>query len=406
MVTNLFVSRVGIARYIYLVLGVILVLWSWIPALRVVSPQLSSLPSFVHSRVHWKEGDYSEVSCSTKNFTTLFSPSSTQLGIASEVYLISLPWRQDRRKQMGHLQASKEISWTVVDALDPSDITIGHILEQIISQRSLQPSKGPLDDLGSIFRWPADINAIAYSTEYFGASGSDLWTSADTQNSRHTTLSSLSVSHHPNVTCATQDNSVPPFNPSLPDWMILAAPKISCWYSHVSAIRQFINRVNTTPEDVAVFLEDDIDMERDIEIRMRHIWPSLPHGWDMVFLGHCWSNESFYSALPSSQVMSPLYDLPRRSHIHPSYSPRCTHAYALSLSGARRLLQHLRYPPFAYSRALDQAFSWLIESGRLRAFSVVPSVVIQRKVLSSDIFPGSGVGSAWREHLVNGVFET
>ncbi|KAG2080147.1 uncharacterized protein F5147DRAFT_814490 [Suillus discolor] len=102
------------------------------------------------------------------------------------------------------------------------------------------PSKGPLDDLESIFRRPADINAIASSTEYFGASGSDLWTSADTQNSRHTTLSSLSVSHHPNVTCATQDNSVLPFKPSLPDWMILTAPKISCWYSHVSAIHQFI----------------------------------------------------------------------------------------------------------------------------------------------------------------------
>ncbi|KAG2036182.1 hypothetical protein BDR03DRAFT_960400 [Suillus americanus] len=329
-----------------------------------------------------------------------------QLGIASEVYLISLPWRQDRRQQMKHLQASKEINWTVVDALDPSDIAVGHIFERIVSQRSLQHSKGRRDDLGSAFRWPADINAIAASTGYFGASGSDLWTSADTQDSRHSTSPSLNVSPHPNVTCATQDHSVPFFKPSLPDWMILTAPKISCWYSHVSAVRKFIDRVNATPEDVAVFLEDDIDMEWDIEIRMRHVWPSLPHGWDMVFLGHCWSNESFYSALPSPRAMSPSYGLLTRSHIHPSYSPRCTHAYALSLSGARRLLQHLRYPPFAYSRALDQAFSWLIESGRLRAFSVVPSVVIQRKVLSSDILPGSGAGSAWREHLVDGVFGT
>ncbi|KAG1775109.1 hypothetical protein EV702DRAFT_1280213 [Suillus placidus] len=398
MVASLFVYRAGIARYIYLVLGV-LVLWSSILAL--VSPQLRTLPPFVRSpRVPWKE-DRSEVSCSANNFTPSFSSSSTQLGIASEVYLISLPWRQDRRQQMEHLQASKEISWTVVDALDPSDIAIGHIFERIVSQRSLQPSKGHRDD---VFRWPADINAIAASTEYLGTSGSDLWASADTQDNKHTTSSSRSI--YPNVTCATHDHSVPSFKPSLPDWMILTAPKISCWYSHVSAVRQFTDRENTTPEDVAVFLEDDIDMEKDIDIRMRHVWPSLPHGWDMVFLGHCWSNESFYSALPSPGVMSPLYDLTTRSHMHPSYSPRCTHAYALSLSGARRLLQHLRYPPFAYSRALDQAFSWLIESGRLRAFSVVPSVVIQRKVLSSDIFPGSGVGSAWREHLVDGVFGT
>jgi GR25 family glycosyltransferase involved in LPS biosynthesis len=190
-----------------------------------------------------------------------------QLGVASEVYLISLSWRQDRRQQMEHLQASKEINWTVIDALDPSDIAISHIFERIISQRLPQPSKGHGDDLGSAFNWPADINAIAASTEYFEASGSDLWTSADTQGIRNATSSSLSVSPHPNVTCATQDHSVPSFKPSLPDWMT----KISCWYSHVSAIRKFIDKVNATPEDVAVFLEDDINMEKDIEIRMHHV---------------------------------------------------------------------------------------------------------------------------------------
>ncbi|KAG2135090.1 hypothetical protein DEU56DRAFT_807731 [Suillus clintonianus] len=405
MVASLFVCRAGVTRYIYLVLGV-LVLWSSILAL--VSPQLRTVPSFIRShRLPWKE-DHSVVPCHAKKITPESepSPSSAQLGIASEVYLISLPWRQDRRRQMEHLRASKEINWTVIDALDPSDIAISHIFDRIVSQRSLQPSKGHLNDIGSVFHWPADINALAASTEYLESSGSDLWTFSDTRDRKLTASSSSSVSPHPNITCATQDHSIPPFKPSLPDWMALTAPKISCWYSHVSAVRQFIDRGNTNPEDVAVFLEDDIDMEKDIEIRMHNVWTYLPPGWDMVFLGHCWSNESFYSELPSPRVMSPLYDLLTRSRIHPSYSPRCTHAYALSLSGARRLLQHLRYPPFAYSRALDQAFSWLIESGRLRAFSVVPSVVIQRKVLSSDIFPGSGVGSAWRERLVDGVFGT
>ncbi|KAG1746927.1 hypothetical protein EDB19DRAFT_333208 [Suillus lakei] len=401
MVASLFICRGSVTRYIYLVLGLVLVLWSSILAL--VSPQLTTLPPFVRS---WKEEDHSAVLCSAKNITSSLFPPSAQLGIASQVYLISLPWRQDRRQQMEHLRTSKEINWTVIDALDPSDITISHIFERIVSQRSLWPSKGHRDDLGPVFHWPADINALAAPTAYLEPSGSDLWTSSDAQNRRLTTSSSPSVSPQPNVTCANQDNSIQPFKPSLPDWMVLTAPKVSCWYSHVSAVRQFIDRGNVAPEDVAVFLEDDIDMEKDIEIRIRHIWTSLPPGWDMVFLGHCWSNESFYSVLPLPLVMSPLYDLPIRSRIHPSYSPRCTHAYALSLSGARRLLQHLRYPPFAYSRALDQAFSWLIESGRLRAFSVVPSVVIQRKVLSSDIFPGSGAGSAWREHLVDGVFGT
>ncbi|KIJ60543.1 hypothetical protein HYDPIDRAFT_117069 [Hydnomerulius pinastri MD-312] len=90
------------------------------------------------------------------------------------------------------------------------------------------------------------------------------------------------------------------------------------------------------------------------------------------------------------------------TNLHPSFGPKCTHAYALSLSGARRLLQHLRYPPFAYSRTLDQALAWLIRSGRLRSYSVVPSVVVQGKTVSSDIL--TGIGSEWREGLQNGVF--
>jgi hypothetical protein len=93
--------------------------------------------------------------------------------------------------------------------------------------------------------------------------------------------------------------------------------------------------------------------------------------------------------------------------LHPSFGPKCTHAYALSRSGARRLLLHLRHPPFAYSRALDQAFAWLVQSGRIRAYSVVPSVVVQRKVGGSDVMYGQeGMGSGWKERLVRGVFGT
>jgi hypothetical protein len=100
------------------------------------------------------------------------------------------------------------------------------------------------------------------------------------------------------------------------------------------------------------------------------------------------------TAMPESSI----------SRIHPSFAPKCTHAYALSSEGARRLLLHLRYPPFAYSRALDQAFSWLVSSGRLRSFSVVPSLVVQRKIGESDVMKGNGSG--WRDELVRGVFGT
>ena len=66
---------------------------------------------------------------------------------------------------------------------------------------------------------------------------------------------------------------------------------------------------------------------------------------------------------------------------------------------------HLTFPSFAYSRALDQAYAWLILTGRIKSYSVVPSIIVQRKIASSDVDAGErGMGSEWKERLVNGVF--
>jgi hypothetical protein len=117
--------------------------------------------------------------------------------------------------------------------------------------------------------------------------------------------------------------------------------------------------------------------------------------------GHCWSDETFYPAL-NAHDNSTAYNSTVVTYIHPSKGPSCTHAYALTRSGARRLLVHLRYPPFAYSRSIDLAFSWLIQNERIKSFSVVPSMVIQRKNGNSDIMPGKG--SDWKDDLIDGVY--
>ena len=121
--------------------------------------------------------------------------------------------------------------------------------------------------------------------------------------------------------------------------------------------------------------------------------------------------------------------------LHPSFTPKCTHAYAVSRSGAARIIRHLRSTAaglfmrssstengtdrtvetetgsqgsahkvrlsmhglsFAYGRALDQAFVRLIQGRRISAFSIIPSVVVQTKESPSDITPG-GNGSSWRD---------
>jgi len=141
-------------------------------------------------------------------------------------------------------------------------------------------------------------------------------------------------------------------------------------------------------------------MERDIHARLKQVWSHLPKDWDVVFLGHGCSDESFYPALNAH--VDPTAPSGTVTRIHPSRSPWYMHAYALTRASARRLLVKLRYPPFAYSRALDLALSWLIQSGKINSFSIVPSLIAQRQVSASDITPGAG--SDVQLHLVNGVF--
>ena len=141
-----------------------------------------------------------------------------------------------------------------------------------------------------------------------------------------------------------------------------------------------------------------------------HLIPSFLFGYELGWksVGHCWSDET---KNPPVAPHSPL---------HPSYKPKCTHGYAVSPAGVRRLLMHLTYPPFAFSRALDQAIAHLIQSKRIRSYSVVPSVVVQRRCFEpsvndsecidsnqdSDIWIEEGHrGSKWKESLVNSALD-
>lgn len=135
-------------------------------------------------------------------------------------------------------------------------------------------------------------------------------------------------------------------------------------------------------------------------------------------LGHCWSDESRQPSLRTITTIGQHHVRPKIYHypfglpfraqtsLHPAVAPKCTHAYVVSHTGARRILLHLRHLPFAYSRAIDQAYAWLISSGRLKAFSVVPSLVVQRKIGRSDVWVDGihGPGSKWKDVLADGVF--
>ncbi|KAI1789156.1 hypothetical protein LXA43DRAFT_1022094 [Ganoderma leucocontextum] len=347
------------------------------------------------------------------------------LGVFSQIFVISLAMRLDRRAALEQLRRALALNWTYVDAISPEHAIITGVSECVRFLRQQNNAR--------FFEWSPDLDGATTSTSNTSLmdktrpsvfsvpcvppipAGNPAIAPIAGFNHCLTPNESLPVVSKPRLheSSSTASSSVMPltcavanrihgveFHPSLPTHMLLTPSKLACWYSHISAIARFAGQAHGS-RGAALFLEDDIDMERDIRQNVELVWSFLPSGWDIVFLGHCWSNESHYPALIKIQQLESL-DIT----IHPSFAPKCTHAYALSHSGAHRLLLHLLHPPFSYSRALDQAFSWLVESKRLKAFSLVPSIVVQRKVDKSDIDGGEdGLGSKWKDHLKHGILD-
>lgn len=304
----------------------------------------------------------------------------------SKIFVISLPRRHDRQAQMEHLRSFLNLKWTYWDAVDVKEERISTILDQVHSIRN-RAANLSIDTISERirlpFQWPSNVDALAKSNVSLAAAEALFWTSPSPAG-KHTSRSPL--------TCAAADFTILPYDADLPEQKILNAPRVACWESHLSVIKEIAELEKDT---FGVILEDDVDLEKDIRSRLARVWTYLPDDWDMVYLGHCWGNEIYYPALtpPASSD---------ESQLHPSKKPKCTHAYAVSPVGARRLLLHLTYPPFAYSRAIDQAYAWLIKTKRIKSFSIVPSVAVQTKNGLSDISEEKLI--IWKEALVDGVF--
>jgi len=224
------------------------------------------------------------------------------LGIASRVYVISLPRRADRRKGMEALREALSLRWTYVDAFDSTDEVVARIYDCVRMERDLTnygTDKGTNGSMiestaKSTFRWPENIDLLALLDDPLEVSGSDLWlSSASTPDLEPRSLSlsvnpgdraNLNGSTIAPLICATEDDFVSPYVFGLPDYRILTPPKIACWHSHLSVIRRVANDEGKH-HGVTVILEDDIDMEQDVRERLASVWESLPNAWDIVFLG-------------------------------------------------------------------------------------------------------------------------
>ena len=254
------------------------------------------------------------------------------LGIADRIYVLSLPRRVDRRRAMERLRQTLGLQWTYVDATDADTDSILNINAHIRSKRTEIEEKvanGVSDDT---FQWPdaSIVDTKARSGVPLGLADSDYWflrpplasvegdSSAPLEDPGAAKILTPALDFaHPEVlvtpdapnphnplpalvplTCASKNYVTgPPFDASLPGYMLLTPAKIACWHSHLEVIQKVADGSaaddtrsggiigESQADAVTLVLEDDIDMERDIHARLREVWGLLPADWDIVFLG-------------------------------------------------------------------------------------------------------------------------
>ncbi|KAJ1971972.1 hypothetical protein H4R34_005564 [Dimargaris verticillata] len=153
----------------------------------------------------------------------------------------------------------------------------------------------------------------------------------------------------------------------------------ACWTSHMRAYQEIVD--NPTIHQ-ALILEDDIDIEYDIHkltpVAMDAVNRADPN-WDMVYLGHCSGIER------KKKVVNEAAD------IYPSFSPACTHGYAVSKLGAAKLLKLLR----KFKDPIDVAIIDHIQNGDLQSYSRGRPLFSQyhNKVDWSDVNANGGLGT-------------
>ncbi|KAH8802312.1 hypothetical protein DL96DRAFT_766666 [Flagelloscypha sp. PMI_526] len=168
------------------------------------------------------------------------------------------------------------------------------------------------------------------------------------------------------------------------DWAGMTPGKVGCYWSHYELIRRIAESEEEGPQ---LILEDDVDMEWDINNRLRQMWQHLPP-WDIVYLGHCYIDHGNKNPIPGTP------------YIRPMNLAMCAHAYAITPRAARRLVRFLRSPLFAFGRPIDANTNELFFG--INRFVVDPPVVVQ---MPKDMLPTNSGTSEFMQWLGDSVFQ-
>ncbi|CAG8535106.1 12580_t:CDS:1 [Acaulospora morrowiae] len=152
----------------------------------------------------------------------------------------------------------------------------------------------------------------------------------------------------------------------------LATRHKACYVSHYRVYESIVrNGYNS-----ALILEDDTDFEISISSIISDIHRILPNDWEMLYIGHC-----------SWEKGGPLIGYASDFKLFKSTAPACTHAYAVTLSGAKKLLKEL----VNLKLPIDLELGEKIKSGNITSYSLDPPAIVQWKSKDnpSDVSPGA-----------------
>jgi len=164
---------------------------------------------------------------------------------------------------------------------------------------------------------------------------------------------------------------------------LLSPGELACSLSH----RMVYEAMIKNNWDKVLILEDDVLPLYENLVLLPEVLNELPANWELVYFGYLYKIQSLLGLMTwSYKMISNMLPKPYSTHLKKAGFHDCTHAYAITLSGAKKLLA--AQTPVVY-RA-DDLLSHIILKGELNAFVTEP------KFFDQEIFHNTHTASEIR----------
>lgn len=208
------------------------------------------------------------------------------------IYVVSLETAVGRRAQMSEIAAAQAIDIEMFDAVDMHLPVIDWIADRVVETRE---ARRPVlaKKLGKAAK---EVGGGSYKSIWLQdrdpSNGFDFpqkvvngWEVDGHAASWVEYMNSIDTSKlHSNAT--TKDIQAKLFDPiETYSGFQISAGTIACFHSHI----QIWHDIVAKDYGSALIMEDDIDLEWDMDRLVPNILRALPEDWDIVYLGHCWT---------------------------------------------------------------------------------------------------------------------